>query len=168
MLVALAAGGVWVECEALLDRPEVDVNHRGVGGYTPLHHAVRHECGAFAQALLERGATPNVIADNGRSPLWLAACYGPTGVLDTLLRAGADANVGAVDGRSPLHVLAMYNIGDGAARLERLLPAVSLACLTAPHEGKSAEQWAREDGHTQLADAILAEVGEVQGGGGGV
>jgi ankyrin repeat protein len=159
MFVALAAGGVWTECEALLGRPEVDLNWRGVGGYTALHHAVRHECGAFVGALLARGAAVNARADNGRSPVWLAACYGPAPILEALLAAGASANDGAHDGRTPLHVLAMYNIGDGEARLGRLLPALSLPCLLAAFEGKTAEQWAREDGHIQLADAIVAEVG---------
>jgi hypothetical protein len=156
-LVTLAYRGAWVDCEALLAAGTPDVNSQGAGGYTALHHAVRHARAGTVAALLTAGADPNVPAENGRTPVWLAACYGPVGVLDTLLRGGGRVNDVAADGRSPLHAVAMYNIGDGEARLGVLLPLASWQCLHEVHEGRTAEEWARREGHNRLAD-MLQEV----------
>lgn len=86
-------------------------------GLTPLHAASRGHEGA-TQVLLERGADPNAICKQGRTPLSYASEGGHVAILRLLLGEGADPNVMDNSGRSPLY----YAVQAGS------IDAVTLLC----------------------------------------
>ena len=75
-------------------------------GNTPLHAvtAVDADVGlGLVDALLERGANPNVHGSYMMTPLHMAVCMGFSSVAQRLLRGGADPRVLDVDGRNAMH-----------------------------------------------------------------
>ncbi len=62
----------------------VDVMHKATGG-TALHAATKHSQHEVAQLLVALGADPNARNDNGTTPVWFAAWYGPASTLRLLL-----------------------------------------------------------------------------------
>jgi len=76
----------------------------GIGGLTPLHHAVRQGNLEAVVALLESGAPPNEpnMVDN-TTPLLMAAINGQFDVALELLKHGADPNIAAGSGLAPLY-----------------------------------------------------------------
>lgn len=59
---------------------------------TPLHIGARVKEGArCALMLLKSGANPNIVTEDGQSPLHVAAKYGNDETLDLLLEDGGDA-----------------------------------------------------------------------------
>jgi ankyrin repeat protein len=76
----------------------------GIGGLTPLHHAVRQGSLAAVEALIAAGAkldTPNDV-DN-TTPLLMATINGQFDVAMKLVAAGADVNLAAGSGLAPLY-----------------------------------------------------------------
>ncbi len=76
----------------LLTYPDIDVNARSDTGATTLHYAVTNNLGALAQMLLRhRDTNPNIIADNGHTPLSLALAQGKSNMVELLEDYGAKA-----------------------------------------------------------------------------
>ncbi len=76
----------------------------GIGGLTPLHHAVRQGSLEAVMALLDGGAPVNVPNDvDGTTPLLMAAINGQYDVALKLIERGADPNLAAGSGLAPLY-----------------------------------------------------------------
>ncbi len=76
----------------------------GIGGMTPLHHAVRQGSTAAAMALLDGGADINAKhAVDGTTPLLMAAINGQYDVAMRLVAKGADPNLASSAGLTPLY-----------------------------------------------------------------
>jgi ankyrin repeat protein len=76
----------------------------GIGGLTPLHHAVRQGNLESVEALIAGGAnvnTPNEV--DGTTPLLMAAINGQFDVALKLIKAGADPNKASSSGLAPLY-----------------------------------------------------------------
>jgi ankyrin repeat protein len=78
-------------------------------GQAPLHIALQHRNFPIIDALLDKGANPNV-AGNGMktTPLHIACSLGMEREADLLLKKGANPNAKDAAGRTPLHN-AMHN-----------------------------------------------------------
>lgn len=76
-----------------------------VFGEPPLFRAIEHDQAALLEALLKRGANPNLPGREGRLPLQLAIERQRWDLALALLRAGADANATEPSGRTPLGAL---------------------------------------------------------------
>lgn len=70
--------------------------------YTPLHWACQEEHTFICKKLLEKGADPNIIDDNGISPLHQVSALGNIAIFEWLIKYGADINSNTNHG-APLH-----------------------------------------------------------------
>lgn len=76
----------------------------GVGGLTPLHHAVRQGNVAAVEALLESGAAIDARSSaDSTTPLLQAAINGQFDVAMLLVRKGANVKIPSVHGATPLY-----------------------------------------------------------------
>ena len=97
---AAGAGGYLAVVVHLLGpEHEIDVNAKGLFGYTPLHYAALHGRAAIAATLIAAGAEVNAKNNFGYTPLHSA----PASVVSLLLVAGADLEAKSSDGYTPLH-----------------------------------------------------------------
>jgi len=97
-LAKAAARGDLRRIDRLVDEG-VDVNARGASGATPLYWAVRNEKGF--RRLLELGANPNVVYEDGNSVMIAAVENRNLRILRAVLEHGGDPNLGP-DGSMPL------------------------------------------------------------------
>lgn len=118
--------------DALLQRPEVDINkqnsyhespimypaladdvervkaliEKGADlnhlGWSPIHYAAIKGNAKIVQLLLDHGAWPNSPAPDGSNPLMMAVSSGNTKSIEALIQAGADPNAVNFDGVSAL------------------------------------------------------------------
>ena len=123
-----------------------------VTGEPPLWAATLLDRPQLAEALLQRGANPNRPSASGTFPLHLAAMRGNAALVDLLLEHGADADLRDGGDRTG----APWHPADGAAEAE----------------GRTAAQWAAQNGHAVLAarlgatetEAVMPSIGDAKGG----
>ena len=83
------------------------VSEHEVGGHVPLHFAARSGQPEVVHALVEAGASVNILGGNeAETPLHIATRHGHTAVMLALLHRGADINAGDVGNRTALHAAA--------------------------------------------------------------
>ena len=75
-----------------------DLDCQDINGNTALHIAVHMQKGMFARPLLALQANPNLLNNEGKSPLHLAIQCGNHGLVRTLIETGRDLDVDLVDG----------------------------------------------------------------------
>jgi hypothetical protein len=100
-----ASLGLYGMCEMLLEQGATLslTESKNVGGYTPLHHAVRGNHLQITELLLSQGADPNAQeTGNGFTPLHhCARTRGLCDMAKLLMAKGADVSQCDNDGRSP-------------------------------------------------------------------
>ena len=101
---------------------------RSVEGIKVLFYAIEKGNLAYAQKILSQNIDPNIVAENGHTPLMYAAARGDTKMVELLLRNGANVN-------------AISREGDTA--IELALRAGAQPCADALKKAR-AEQLARE------------------------
>ena len=95
----------------------VSPNELDQGGSMPLHYLCDSDADAedrlaCLHVLLEAGADVNAQSEDQKTPLHLAACYGPAKLVATLIKAGADVNRARADNYTPLHSACWRNDSD--------------------------------------------------------
>ena len=103
-----------------------NVSARDPQGWTALHYATRAPARA-AELPLESGADPNAPADDGTTPLHLAAVAGNVQVVKALIAAGADIARPTEAGVTPLAAARQEHSPNEAQELFRLLDTGSPA-----------------------------------------
>lgn len=142
---------------ALLVEKGADVNAaaRGsgkvIGGYTPLMAAIGHGDPGMTLLLLEHGADPNAVDEEGRSALWLSLENSQFEILDILLAHGADIDLKDKDGSTPLMKFAYLN---RYKRLQWLLEH-GAGTNVRDNEGRTALMLAASRGKTEAAHLLL-------------
>ena len=86
-----------------LRHPASDINVIGVGGQTPLMHAVLQGRETAVQVLLDRGADTTIAEKDGYTPLHGAGFQGRANIAKLLLHHGLDPFDMHNDGYLPLH-----------------------------------------------------------------
>jgi ankyrin repeat protein len=117
----------------------------------PLHSAARQGESAQLEALLEAGADPNAIDNNGRTPLHHAARRGQQASVEALLARGARPDVRDENGTTALHTAARRGHEDIA---KRLLEAGADPDL-ADKDRKTPLMLAARQGHEDIVKALL-------------
>jgi hypothetical protein len=121
-----------------------------------LHWAVYRQHRQLVVTLLETGADANVKNGFGETSVWWAAQDSTADILQLLLDGGGSVNEPKNDGETPLIALVRDNEGDAPDRLGVLLARPELD-LDVTYKGKTAEQWAEEEDHFELAAAITTK-----------
>lgn len=90
-----------------------DVNARGIGGRTALHHAAVSASGDLLRALLSAGPDLSVRDDDGRTPLHLVARNHDAATAEVLLDAGAPTEIEDEHGNTVLSDAVFESRGRG-------------------------------------------------------
>jgi hypothetical protein len=110
LMIAAQLGGTQLIASLLNARmPRANVNLAKQSGYTALFYAVNHPQTTVLQALLRRGANPNVALKNedsaGNTPLHFACLMEKMKHIELLLQYGADVEVRNQYGQSPIDMV---------------------------------------------------------------
>jgi serine/threonine protein kinase len=129
----------------------VDVSDRE--GFTPLMYAAQAGDLDFARQLIARHAGLNARNNNGDTPLMIALWNGHADVAELLIASGAAVDAANEDGRTALFPAAMH----GELAICKLLLARGADREHRDSSSKTACDYAREEGHTQVA-ALLGDL----------
>jgi outer membrane protein OmpA-like peptidoglycan-associated protein len=102
------------------------------------------------QSLLDKGVSPNLETDDGKTILMLAAYLGQTDVAKLLIDKGADVNAKDKDGKTAL----MYAAEKGNVDVAKLLLQNGADLNTVANDGKTALQIARENNQAAMVDLL--------------
>lgn len=127
MVKLLASKGADVDARAIVRNFErhITVEQRykntHIGGLTPLLYAVRENCKACVDVLIEQGADVVLPDPDGIAPLTVAMMNANWDIAKRLIEVGADVNQWDIYGQSPLHV-AIENAYVGGAGANPFAP----------------------------------------------
>ena len=131
-------------------------------GLTALHYAAYFGYENTSKLLLEQGVSPNVVADNGDTPLLLAsgafsaainkAPRPNVKIVKLLLAKGANPNIAGFRGRLPLHNAIFNGYMD---TVEALVAAKAELNVRAPQSGKYPLHYAAYFGNLKTAQLLL-------------
>lgn len=107
-----AKAGAKAEFSELLkgNASEAVINSVDDDGYSLLASAVIGKNAEIVDTLLRAGANPNIQAEDGQTPLHLAATYGESAIATMLLNSGAKVDARDTDQVTPLHMAATSEI----------------------------------------------------------
>jgi ankyrin repeat protein len=124
-----AADGGHLDATALLVEKGANVNHKGIFGMTPLHHAIEfggsranHDGGGskeISKLLLDKGADVNAKCYQGHTALMLAVSKGNQEIVELLIENGADVNTATEAGGTAI----MSAVNKGREHIVELLIA---------------------------------------------
>jgi outer membrane protein OmpA-like peptidoglycan-associated protein len=102
------------------------------------------------QSLLDKGVSPNLETDDGKTILMLAAYLGQTDVAKLLIDKGADVNAKDKDGKTAL----MYAAEKGNVDVAKLLLQNGADLNAVANDGKTALQIARDNNQAAMVDLL--------------
>jgi uncharacterized protein len=151
-----AAIGDTARLAAILDADQRAVHAYSADGWTPLHLAAAFATPAAAELLLKHGAKVDAVSKNPQSnqPLHAALALSRNSeTVKLLLAGGADPNAIQTGGFTPIFSAATANRKD----LAELLRSAGASAQIRSDQGKTPADFARERGHTELADWLSVQ-----------
>lgn len=121
-------------------------------GRAALDVAAFHDARACGEALLDRGADPNIRDEIGRTPLMTAAKFGARDMLDLLLSRGADVRLADQRGRTALHWAATGEHSD--VKVVKILLAAGAERDRQTIDGLTASEYARRMKLSELVSEL--------------
>ena len=138
--------------DALIKRPDVNLNVRNKDGNTPLHIAADNGRAASARLLIDAGADINISDHKQRTALHMAADLGDDDIVDALIkRPDVNLNVRNENGYTPLHIAA----GRGREQSARLLIDAGADINIPDHKQRTALHMAADWGYDDIVDALI-------------
>jgi ankyrin repeat protein len=137
-----------------------DVGIPGPGGLTPLMAAAFNGNAELVDLFLAKGADPNALETSGKAAIIYAASRGFTNVVARLIDAGADVNRRYEHRLTAAMWAAGYADGAGVDDIKQvlaLLIARGAALDARDDRGFSAQEIARDLGHTEIADFLASQ-----------
>ncbi|CAE7863693.1 ANKHD1 [Symbiodinium microadriaticum] len=155
-LLTLACRNGWCDVASELLERQADVHHRSGAQLTALSAACMRGCAGCTKILLQAAADPKE-ASKGCSVLTLASCASSTSLelVNQLLAFRADVRQVDPTGRTPL----MEAAAAGREHYCQLFLEAGAEVSEVDNEGKTAAQYARRNGFTELATKLEAEAG---------
>ncbi|KAM7336077.1 hypothetical protein ACRRTK_004570 [Alexandromys fortis] len=151
--------------QQLLDRG-ADVNVcEDIGGWTPLHNAVKLGRVDIVDVLLRHGADPHRRKKNGATPFIIAGTHGDVRLLERFLSEGADVNECDFNGFTAFMEAAEYGKVEALRFLFDEKADVNLRRETTEDKkrlkkgGATALMSAAENGHTEALSILLNDMG---------
>ena len=153
-LFALAATGDAGGVREFVTGDAGGVLARSPDGFSALHLACYFGHPEVASVLVECGADPESVADNGSGlrPIHSAVASGCGAAVTLLLSAGADVNARQTGGWTPLHAAAKH----GDLEITRALLDVGASPGAISDDGKSAMDFAKESGASDVQELLAA------------
>ena len=153
-LLEAAALGDAARVTALLEADPGNVATRSADGFTALHYAAFFGHPEVAEALVERGADPDAVAEGPTRvrPLHSAAASRSGAVARILLGAGAEPDPRQAGGYTPLMAAALH----GDEELAEVLLEAGADPLLETDDGRSCVDLAGEGGHPALRARLAA------------
>lgn len=111
-----------------------DINSRIGNGMTPLMTAAREGRADLALALLEAGAEPNIVNDDGNNALWFACYSAQPDLLHGLIARGVDLDNRNVNGATCL----IYAASAGKFEVVQILVEAGADLAPVTHDGFNA------------------------------
>ena len=138
--------------DALIKRPDMNLNVRNENGDTPLNVAADNGRAASARLLIDAGADINIPDKYQQTALHMAACNGYNDIVDALIkRPDVNLNVRNENDNTPLH-LAVYN---GRAASARLLIDAGANINIPDNKQQTALHMAACNGYNDIVDALI-------------
>ena len=106
--------------------------------------------------LIEDGANPNAVDNEGWTVLMVMAKLGHAEVAKVLLAAGADVNAVGDHGQTALMVMGLTWDEYAAAKIAEILLSAGANVNAADNEGETALMWAANLGHAKIAKMLLS------------
>ena len=146
------AFGDEVRVRALLGRDPALLNSFSDDGYPSVSLAIFFGQPQIARELIERGANVNVMSKNAQkvAPIHGAASVGNRDMVRLLLEHGADPNARQERGFVALHTAALH----GDIAMGKILIEHGADPRAASDDGKTAEAFAQEKGHSEFVDWV--------------
>ncbi len=113
-------------------------------------NAVRNGDTAKVQSLLDKGVSPDLKTDDGKTILMLAAYLGHTDIAGLLIDKGADVNAKDGDGKTAL----MYAAETGNIEMAKLLLEKGADINATDNNGKTALQIAQDNNQTEMVEFL--------------
>ncbi len=94
-------------------------------GVRALFYGIEKNNLVYTQKVLSMNFDPNLVHENGYTPLGYAAMKGNARMVELLLRNGADPNLAGKDGATPVELALQYGHADAADALKRARQAAA-------------------------------------------
>lgn len=148
----LARGGDLEGVQEVVSNNQGSINAATDQGWSALHFAARYGHGEVADYLLEKGTQVNARSEkDGKTPLWLAAKGGNTGIIRKLLEKGASPHIADQEGRTPLHMAA----ANGDEESVRLLLEKGAPINARDDKGETSLHYAARHGYKTVTAILL-------------
>lgn len=139
-----------------------DPNEVFFNGWTALMMAAAEGHRSAVSSLIEAGAEVDARNDGGRTALMFASGYGYDEIVEILIENGADVNAVPHEGVRWSSLTAASN--NGHERTVVLLLEAGADTELVDARGRTALSYAREQGHTRIADLLARDGPDVAAG----
>jgi ankyrin repeat protein len=155
-LLAATSNGHLTTAQALLDAPGIDINATDHRERTALYLAALNDSYDIVKVLIDKGANVNITADDGWTPLMVAAEKGHLTTMQTLLGApGININAQKSDGATALYLAAL----NGNYDVVRALINKGADVNVEDNKGWTALMPAARNGYLTTVQALLGAPG---------